>query len=402
MTVANVRPRLPTGVLPPLVFVDLETSGANFATDRIIEIGLLCVDGNEVREWHALVDPQRTLSPFIHRLTGIDDAMLASSPRFAELASQVLEQLRGRLFIAHNARFDYGFLRAEFKRLDIDFSTTTLCTVKLSRLLFPEHHRHNLDTLLTRFGITVEGDRHRALADARTLWDLWRCWQQLLPSETFSGAIDTLIGRPNCPPQLDPGVLDDLPESPGAYAFYDAEQHMLLVKRSTNLRQQIVAHFAVSNREQPLYQATCHIAWRDAAGEFGARLGELALARQASSRGSVRQPTRTADAPDGTVWFSWQVLMPPAGDRDGFCLRLVSTATIEFASADYLFGLYPRRNDAERALRKLVEAHALCLRQLGLEAPGKGGCAAYRQKMCRGACMGKESPAQHGDRKSVV
>ncbi|MBL8398744.1 MAG: ethanolamine utilization protein [Candidatus Accumulibacter sp.] len=397
MTRADVRPRLPSGTLPPLVFVDLETSGANFANDRIIEIGLLSVDDDEVREWHALVNPQLNLSPFIRRLTGIDDTMLASAPHFAELAPQVLEQLRGRLFIAHNARFDYGFLKAEFRRLGIDFVATTLCTVKLSRALFPEHHRHNLDTLLTRFGITVEGDRHRALADARTLWDLWRCWRRRLPPEIFAHAVDTLIGRPNCPPQLDPIVLDDLPEAAGAYAFYDVERRLLLVNRSPNLRQQVVAHFATANREQPLYQATCHIAWRDAAGEFGARLGELALTRQAATRAVNRRADEIPDT--DSDWCSWQVLMPSAGDREDFQLRLVFTAAVDFASTDRLFGIYPRQRDAERALRKLAEAHALCLRQLGLEDPDKGGgCAAYRQKKCRGVCIGKESAAQHGMR----
>ena len=131
----------------PLIFVDLETTGANFANDRIIEIGFVEVDQYGAREWSSLVNPDRPVSDFITGLTGIDTAMVASAPSFEQLALLVLEKLRGRLFIAHNARFDYTFLKREFKRLGIDFRAPNLCTVKLSRKLFPEHHRHSLDAL---------------------------------------------------------------------------------------------------------------------------------------------------------------------------------------------------------------------------------------------------------------
>jgi DNA polymerase-3 subunit epsilon len=190
-----------------LVFVDLETSGANFANDRIIEVGLVEVDSQGAREWSALVNPEAPVSSFITGLTGINDAMLSSAPTFAQLAPSLLQRLRGRLLIAHNARFDYGFLRCEFKRLGIEFRAPTLCTVKLSRKLFPQHHRHNLDTLVTRHGLAVAGSRHRALADARLLWDLWRCWHGQLPVETIRSVVANLVGRPELPAQIDPALM---------------------------------------------------------------------------------------------------------------------------------------------------------------------------------------------------
>ena len=152
----------------PLLFVDLETTGANFANDRIIEIGFVEVDQNGSSEWNSLVNPGRPVSDFITGLTGISTAMVSSAPTFEQLAPVVLEKLRGHLFIAHNARFDYTFLKREFKRIGVDFRAPNLCTVKLSRKLFPQHHRHSLDALLERFDIAA-GDRHRALADARAL-----------------------------------------------------------------------------------------------------------------------------------------------------------------------------------------------------------------------------------------
>ena len=151
----------------PLVFVDLETTGANIANDRIIEIGLVEVDANGCREWSTLVNPGRPVSPFITGLTGIDTAMVEPAPTFAQLAPIPSEKLRGRLFIAHNARFDYGFLQHEFKRVGLDFRATRLCTVKLSRALFPGHARHNLDTLVERHDIVAQHARIRQLADLR-------------------------------------------------------------------------------------------------------------------------------------------------------------------------------------------------------------------------------------------
>ena len=364
----------------PLVFVDLETTGANFANDRIIEVGLIQVDQEGVREWSTLVDPGRPVSPFITGLTGIDTAMVEGAPTFEQLAPELLEKLRGRLFIAHNARFDYGFLKHEFRRLGIAFRATSLCTVKLSRKLFPGHHRHSLDTLVERYGLTT-GDRHRALADARVLWDLWQHWHALLPAEAIRNAVEQITGRPELPPQLDPTLLDDLPEAPGAYALFGKEGDLLLAKRTANIRQQVFAHFAPAKRDTALVRDTWRIEWREAAGEFGARLKELAL---------------TSERRDQTELCSWRLI--DHGEQ-GFHPELVFARDLDFAHADSLFGLYQSRREAVHSLRKLAEAHRLCHTQLGL-GNGKQGeaCIAYKQKACRGACIGKEPLSLHSAR----
>ncbi len=366
-----------------LIFVDLETTGANFANDRIIEIGCVEVDENGVREWSSLVDPGVDIPPFITGLTGIDTAMVESAPRFEQLAPQILDRLRGRLFIAHNARFDYTFLKREFKRVGIDFRAPSLCTVKLSRKLFPEHHRHSLDALLERYAITV-GDRHRALADAQVLWALWQRWHDMLPAPTVRQAIDAIVGRPELPAHLDPALIDDLPEAPGAYALYGDDGALLLAKRSNNLRQQVLAHFSAANRDSALVRRTTRIEWREAAGEFGARLHEHAL------QASARKP--------GEALCAWQLLRHAEGD---YRPRLVRSDEVDFARTPELFGLYANAREAVHTLRKLAEAHRLCHSQLGLgAAPTKAGegCVAFRQKACRGACVGKEPLSLHSAR----
>lgn len=380
----------------PMIFVDLETSGANFANDRIIEVGLIEVDENGAQEWSVLVNPETPLSPFISGLTGIDDAMLCSAPTFRQLAPALLDRLRGRLLIAHNARFDYGFLKSEFARLGVDFRAPSLCTVKLSRKLFPEHHRHNLDTLMTRHGLSLSGDRHRALADARVLWELWQCWHRQLPAATIQGAVASIVGRPELPPQIDAALIDDLPEAAGAYAFYGKDGRLLLSRRSSNLRQQVLAHFTPDKRDTALIRDTRKIGWRDAAGEFGARLREIELARSAPEIGPAVASHGLQRHAAANGLCSWQLRQYGQGD---FRPQLVFAEDIDFALADDLFGLYPTRREAQRSLRTLADAHRLCHRQLGLEETAAGdACAAFRQKNCRGVCIGKETAMLHSAR----
>ncbi|WP_301100824.1 3'-5' exonuclease family protein [Propionivibrio sp.] len=365
----------------PLIFVDLETTGANFANDRIIEIGFVEVDQHGVREWSSLVNPGGTVSDFITGLTGINTVMVSSAPSFKQLAPLVLEKLRGRLFIAHNARFDYTFLKREFKRLGIDFRAPNLCTVKLSRRLFPEHHRHSLDALLTRYSITA-GDRHRALADAQVLWSLWQRWHELLPVETVRKAIDAIVGRPQLPEQIDSALIDDLPEAPGAYAMYAEDGNLLLAKRSSNLRQQILAHFSLANRDTALVRNVWRVEWREAAGELGARLHELELSACA------RKPA--------TDLCAWQLIRHGDGD---FRPQLVHARDTDFSRTPDLFGLYMNSREAIHALRKLADVHRLCHNQVGLGAAKAGeACVAFRQKTCRGVCVGKEAVALHSAR----
>lgn len=365
----------------PLIFVDLETTGANFANDRIIEIGVVSVDEEGAREWSSLVDPGSSISPFITGLTGINDRMVAGAPTFEQLAPRLIEMLRGRLFIAHNARFDYGFLKREFARLGVNFRAPTLCTVKLSRKLFSQHHRHNLDTLVERHGIQV-ADRHRALADARVLWDLWRCWHETLTTDVIRSAVDALVGRPELPAQLDASVIDDLPESPGAYALYGEDGGQLLVRRSKNIRQQVLAHFSSPQRDSVISRSTWRIDWRETAGELGARLQELLLSHDSGQA-----------AEDLCAWRLMEL------DKGDFQPQLVYARDLDFGTTDDLFGLYLKPREAIQSLRKIADAHALCYRQLGLGETAKGlPCVAYKQKSCRGACIGKEAVSLHSVR----
>lgn len=193
-----------SGMTPPekLIFVDLETTGANVALDRITEIGIVAIDPDgKMTRWSSLLNPGVAISPFIQDLTGISNAMVGHAPAFDTLMDEVRAQLAGGLLIAHNARFDYGFLHHAFVRAGQAWRAELLCTVKLSRTLFPEHAKHNLDSLILRHGLLAEA-RHRALADADLLWQFWRKLDALLPAEMFAQAVGKLRHWPNLAPDV--------------------------------------------------------------------------------------------------------------------------------------------------------------------------------------------------------
>lgn len=364
-----------------LVFVDLETTGANFARDRILEIGLVEVTAAGATEWSTLIYPETTVSSFITGLTGIDDAMVANAPRFGDIAEELRERLRNKCFVAHNARFDYGFLKAEFARLGIEFRSTVLCTVKLSRRLTPKSPRHNLDTLIERHGLAVDS-RHRALADARVLWHLWQAWQDEFGQDVLANAVSGLIRPVSLPDALDPALAEQLPECAGAYALFDAAGNTLQVGRAPNLRSKVLSLFADGRSSRaPL----CHVRalrWQPAAGEFGARLAEIAY--------------RQVKAGSASLPHAWRLVEHGPGD---FRTQLVTTEDCSFGMDDALYGLYNSPREARQALRKLAEAHFLCLRQTGLEVTKPGAaCSALPSGQCRGVCIGKEDVSRHSAR----
>jgi len=158
----------------PLVFLDIETTGAIARTSRITEIGAIRVEnGKVVKEFRQLVNPEQPVPPFISRMTGIHDEMLWDAPIFQVIADQLEVFLDGALFIAHNVTFDYGFIKAEFERMGQRFSMDRACTVRLSRRLHPEHRSHRLDLIIERMSVEVL-NRHRAYDDAEVLWKFFQ------------------------------------------------------------------------------------------------------------------------------------------------------------------------------------------------------------------------------------
>jgi DNA polymerase-3 subunit epsilon len=148
--------------------VDVETTGTRARRgDRVIEVAVATLDGGEARlVFHTLINPGLPIPPFVASLTGIHDGLVREAPGFDAVADGLLDVLRGAVFVAHNARFDWAFLSAEVERArGLVLQGPRVCTMRLARRLLPELPRRNLDTVTHHFGITIEG-RHRAVGDA--------------------------------------------------------------------------------------------------------------------------------------------------------------------------------------------------------------------------------------------
>jgi DNA polymerase-3 subunit epsilon len=311
--------------------------------------------------------------------------MVAGAPRFADISRELHSRLDGKLLVAHNARFDYGFLRNEFERAGIRYTSRVLCTVKLSRRLFPHHQRHNLDTLIARHGITCDA-RHRALGDARVLWQLAQCWHRELGAATITGAVRGLTKAPTVPAGLPDNAFDNIPEAPGVYLFYGDNDAPLYIGKSVNMRTRVMSHFSGDYRvakDMRIAQQVKRIDWVRTAGELGALIQESLMIKRLAPVYNQRL-RRTTDL---CSWH-WQ-----AQEEDSVP-QLVSAHDLDLAQFGDLYGLFRSRRSAIEALREIAAAHELCPILLGLEKR-TGPCFAYQLKRCRGACVGAETSARH-------
>lgn len=375
----------------PLAFVDLETTGANAQRDRITEIGVVEWDGEAISEWSTLVNPQTSIPSFIVSLTGITDAMVADAPTFAELAENLLERLQGRVFFAHNARFDYGFLKNEFKRAGLMFRARTVCTVKLSRRLFPEEYKHNLDVVVARMGLGDAGERHRALTDARLIQRFLARLRETIDAGSLTAALDDLSRQPALPPGVDADALDDMPDGHGVYLFFAGNDLPLYVGKSNRLRRRVLSHFSgdhQSAKEMQISQQVQRVSWIGTAGELGAHLLEARLIKE-------RQPSANHRLRRNEDVCTWRYTPNADGSAKP---ELVLVKDVDFSLERDLFGLYRSPREATNALRRLAEDTSLCQVVLGLErAPRRAGtpCFGMQVGKCRGACVGKEAKLMH-------
>ena len=373
----------------PIACVDLETTGGTAVHHRVIEVGIVLLEGGEIVDrWSSLVNPAMRIPSSIEDFTGISNDMVADAPSFGDLRAEVRRRLAGRLFIAHNARFDYGFVRNEFRRLGDRFSAPVLCTVRLSRALFREHARHNLDALIERYGLDC-GQRHRALGDAAVLPPLLAAFECAAGTERVHEAATAALNESRLPPHLPPDLAEDLPEGPGVYLFRGEGGALLYVGKSRNLRSRVLEHFAAehrSSKESRLSRQVRAVEWIETGGELGALLLESRLVKDLapSANRRLRRPPGLQCVRLGSRGGGLEVRIEP----------LEAHAPEDDAE---LYGPFRTERDAKRALEGKAREAGLCLKVMGLEA-GEGSCFALQVGRCRGACVGKEPRALHDAR----
>lgn len=364
----------------PVVYVDIETTGGSARSSRVLEVAAIRVepDGTS-REFSTLIDPETYIPSNITRITGITSGDIKGAPKFNDIADELNDILTGAVFIAHNVRFDYSFLKMEFAQLGINFSPKLLCTVRLSRALYRLERGHSLAKLIERHEIPVL-DRHRALADAHAIKYFAELAFDQHGKELFNQMVERQLRTQYLPPNLDVEELEIIGNVPGVYIFKDEVGQPMYVGKSVTLKNRILSHFRdTSAREVKISGTVHHVETIPTGSELAALVLESKLVKELQPlfNRQLRRISRYA------------LLMKD--NVDGYATLKVQSGQIDLdTDLARVYGVYPTRTKAKARILELTRTFELCPKLMGIEKGG-GACFSYSLGRCRGACIGEES-----------
>lgn len=365
--------------------VDIETTGGYADNHRMTEIAIYHHDGIQItNHYHTLINPGRSIPYFITGLTGISYEMVKASPSFAEVAKEIHERLKDRVFVAHNAHFDYSFLKKEFEDAGINWSSKKLCTVRLSRKIIPGLSSYSLGRLAESLGVVIN-NRHRAGGDAEATS---KVFDLLLKRDTEGVIVKALkrnSGETILPPNLPKEDFDKLPAKAGVYYFRDARGNVIYVGKAINIKKRIAGHFSGEAREwnrSNIRNEIHHITYELTGSELIALILESQEIRRLWPKYNLAQKQRVDE------WGVFQY-----EDRAGylrFSINMVSRGVKPLVS-------FSAKGDAWNFMWEKVREFDLCPKLSGLQV-AKGLCFSYQTSECRGACMGVESAKKYNKR----
>lgn len=365
--------------------VDVETTGSRSLFDRVIDIGIIRVeDGKITKTFQTLINPGIPIPGWITNITGISSEEVLRAPSFEDVALTIEEYFEDAVFVAHNASFDYGFIKNEFRRLGIQFRKSILCSVKLSRILFPHERHHNLDAIMARHNIACD-KRHRAYPDAQAVVEFLTKLEKTVSKKKIIQSVATLM-NPTLPGK-DKNALTHLPDTPGIYYFYGKEHELLYIGKSKNIKTRARSHFSPSNKvREPLIQdETYYVEVKETSGELSALLlesekikSDLPLYNRALRR--RRELTIARESLNEKGYKS---------------LRLEKKVLL--AIDEDITAIFRSLSNARASLRVLSTEFGLCHKLLDLEK-GNGVCFLYGLEKCSGACLGHEDPKIYNER----
>jgi len=371
----------------PVVFVDIETTGGSYRNSRVLEVAAIRVENGEiVKEFSTLVDPGTRIPPVITSITGITEHDIVGAPGFEDIADELLELLDGAVFVAHNVRFDYSFLKQEFAMIGTSFNPRLLCTVRLSRYLYSEQKGHSLEKIIARHSIPVL-DRHRALEDARAILYFSQLAFDEHGPESFAAALTHQLRSQSLPPHLDLNELETIDNVPGVYVFKDEMNQPVYVGKSVTLKKRVLSHFqSTSPKELKISQQVHHVETIPTGSELAALLLESKMIKELMP--VYNRMLRRAS----------QYAMLVKKEDNGYAnLAVVSGNVDNETDLSTIYGVYRNRMKAKSTIIELTRAYQLCPKLMGIEK-GKGACFSYSLGRCKGACIGKEESAAYNAR----
>jgi len=361
--------------------VDIETTGGSPKTEKITEIAIyIFEDGKVTDEFVSLVNPEKNIPYYITALTGISNEMVTDAPKFFEIAKKIVDITEGKILVAHNASFDYKFIKAEYKSLGFEFTRENMCTLRLSRKLLPGHRSYSLGKLCADLGIEIK-DRHRASGDALATVSLL---ELLLEHGSDSGQ-DEIIRKSvstnlkNLHPGLEQKVLKNLPEETGVYYFSNDQNQVIYIGKSKNIRKRIMSHLSNngSRRSIELKESIAGIDFEITGSELIALLVESSEIKKHTPLFNRAQKRRTMQ----------YGLYAKKNEKGYYELAIDKTANRVNESPETCF---KNKTEATSTLSRMMERHWLCQKLCGMYHT-EAACFHYEIRQCNGACIGKES-----------
>ncbi|WP_281298736.1 exonuclease domain-containing protein [Flavobacterium limnophilum] len=362
--------------------LDIETTGGQFNEEGITEIAIYKFDGHEiVDQFISLVNPEIPIQPFVVKLTGINNAMLRSAPKFFEVAKRIIEMTNDCVLVAHNADFDYRILRTEFRRLGYDFNVKTLCTVELSKNLLPEQPSHSLGKLVRALGIPM-ADRHRASGDAMATVKLFKMLlDKDLNKEIVKELIKFEIQKGIAPKLMD--IVESLPSKTGVYYIHREDGSLIFIGKSRNIRKRVNQHFTgITKSAKKIQNEVFTVTYEETGSELIALLKE-------SEEIKIHRPIYNRMSPKSN--FSWAIYAEK--DANGYLnlkLQKADRRKKEIKS-------YTSQQEGKEALFRISSHYNLCQKLTGLYET-KTHCFQHTINECDGACVGKISALEYNER----
>jgi DNA polymerase-3 subunit epsilon len=369
--------------------IDIETTGGSAHLEKITEIAIYQHDGNEITdEYVSLVNPERNIPYFITNLTGITNEMVEDAPRFYEIAKKIIELTEGRIFVAHNARFDYSFVRQEYKSLGFNYKRSILDTVALSRKLLPGHKSYSLGNICDDLSISING-RHRAAGDALATVHLFEIL--MAKDIDMNGGRSCLLKNTRISklnPRLDTAKIEMIPDEPGIYYFYNEKGDLIYIGKSRNLQQRINTHLSnnSTNRAMEMRDLIADISWERTGSEL------IALLKESSEIKRNKPVYNRAQRSTGFQWGIFRFI-----DSNGY----LNYRYGQINDDEMPVSVFTSKEKTKSKLGSLVDTYNLCQKLSGLYDT-EGACFHYQVGICKGACIGKESPGEYNERAAKV
>lgn len=371
--------------------IDIETTGGMVKRDRITEIGIVIHDGEKITEqYESLINPGRSIPGNITRITGITNDMVAEAPPFYEVAKTIVEMTEGAVFVAHNVRFDYGFIRQAFAELGYTFTKRQLCTVRLSRKAFPGLKSYSLGNLIKHFGIHVNA-RHRALDDAKaTAILLDKILNVEANDEHINHLINEGIKESRLPRNITLEFLHGLPESCGVYYFHNEYGTPVYIGKSINIKKRVFQHFSKTTKKaENLQKFVNTISFELTGSELASMLLESQEIKK--FRPEINKAQRTREYP----YFIHQYY-----DTEGYVRYAILKTSKKNEQNKDILGYYSSLKNAKGQINNMMKALELCEFKTGLVKEEEGPCYSYKLSQCFGACIAEESAENYNERAS--